>query len=74
MTQTTQTTLKAGDRVLARIFGSDYCPATVLSTEGWHFVPSMCCPVEFDRRPITSSGTLNSRRVTVLKADIKPCD
>ncbi len=64
-------TFKPGDRVLARIFGSDYYPATILSTEGWDFVPSMCCPVEFDRRPVTSSGTLNSLRVTVLKGDIK---
>jgi hypothetical protein len=64
-------TYKTGDRVMARIFGSDYCPATIVSPVGWHFIPSMCCPVEFDRKPVTASGTLNSRRVTVLKCDIK---
>ena len=61
---------KPGDRVLARIFGSDYCPATIVSTEGWYFVASTCYAVEFDRRPITAQGTLNSNRVTVRKADV----
>ena len=64
-------TYKAGDRVMARIFGSDYYPATIASSAGWGFIPSMCCPVEFDRKPVTTSGTLNSRRVTVLKCNIK---
>jgi hypothetical protein len=64
-------TFKPGDRVMARIFGSDYYPATIVSPVGWYFIPSMCCPVEFDRKPVTASGTLNSRRVTVLKCDIK---
>lgn len=64
-------TFNIGDRVMARIFGSDYYPATIVSPVGWYFIPSMCCPVEFDRKPVTASGTLNSRRVTVLKCDIK---
>lgn len=64
-------TYKAGARVMARIFGSDYCPATIVSSVGWSSIPSMCCPVEFDRKPVTASGTLNSRRVTVLKCNIK---
>ena len=64
-------TYKAGDRVMARIFGSEYYPATVVSSVGWHFIPSMCLPVEFDRKPITPRGTLNAHRVTVLKSDVK---
>lgn len=60
-----------GDRVMARIFGSDYYPATIVSSVGWSSIPSMCCPVDFDRKPITPRGTLNAHRVTVLKADIK---
>ncbi len=64
-------TFQPGDRVMARIFGSEYYPATVVSSVGWYFVPSMCCPVKFDRHPVTPSGTLNSQRVTVLKCDVK---
>jgi hypothetical protein len=64
-------TFNIGDRVMARIFGSDYYPATIVSSVGWSSIPSMCCPVEFDRKPVTASGTLNSRRVTVLKCNIK---
>ena len=64
-------TFNIGDRVMARIFGSEYYPATIVNPVGWYFIPSMCYPVEFDRKPVTASGTLNSRRVTVLKCDVK---
>lgn len=63
---------RPGDRVLARINGSDYYPATIVDPKGWWFVSTQCYAVEFDQRPVTSSGTLNARRVTVLKGNVAP--
>lgn len=60
-----------GDKVLASIGGGDYMPATIVSTEGWFFVSSLEYAVEFDRHPVTTSGTLSHRRVTVNRGKVR---
>ncbi len=63
-----------GERVLARIHYRDrFEPATVVDPRQWQSINTdHSYAVEFDRQPVGSCGTYNSRRVSVDCFNVKP--
>lgn len=62
-----------GDRVLARVHRNDpFEPATIVDPRSWQEINTgLCYAVEFDRRPVGSVGTYNSRRISIDRCNVK---